>query len=298
MSTGVRFAPSPTGTFHLGNLRTAWVSYRLSRMLNEPWIVRFEDIDQPRVVDGAQNQQLSDLKRLKMIPDQVTVQSLNRARHVELFLKAKSEQIIYPCTCSRREVQMALSQMASAPNMGSSNAPIYNGQCRNHPIDLNRLEPTTAIAWRFRMSDSSGMDDFIVGRTFAKTPVDSFEPSYHWACAIDDFDGDYRLIVRAIDLESALGPQRAIQTWLNLDEKRPVAFPAVFHTRIVTRDDGGRLEKRTQGVTLRELLERGIQPSELLQKFERSFSNLTHSFEPGSVMQESSIPLRMHELIA
>jgi len=74
-SSGVRYAPSPTGRLHLGNLRTAWVSERWARSLSLPWVVRFEDIDRPRVISGSQEQQLADMRALGLKPDVVLVQS-------------------------------------------------------------------------------------------------------------------------------------------------------------------------------------------------------------------------------
>ena len=78
---GVRFAPSPTGRFHLGNLRTALLSQELARRLGQPWAIRFEDIDTLRVIPGAREQQLQDLADLGLIPDRITLQSENHARH-------------------------------------------------------------------------------------------------------------------------------------------------------------------------------------------------------------------------
>src|SRR5271157_4598918 len=98
----IRFAPSPTGTFHLGNLRTAWISHEFARSLKLPWVVRFEDIDKPRVVPGAMQKQLEDLQFLNLIPDQVLIQSEFHSRHESLFRKAVDSGQVYPCTCSRK----------------------------------------------------------------------------------------------------------------------------------------------------------------------------------------------------
>ena len=76
-----RFAPSPTGQFHVGNLRTAWISWQWSRALATPWIVRFEDIDAPRVKPGALEAQLEDLARLGMKPGSQFLQSERAQRH-------------------------------------------------------------------------------------------------------------------------------------------------------------------------------------------------------------------------
>lgn len=269
LSGGVRFAPSPTGNFHVGNLRTAWISHNFSKVLNLPWVVRFEDIDQPRVLAGAREKQSVDLAKLGLLADVELLQSEFRKRHWQCFVDGIKAKKIYACDCSRKEVQQALSSMASAPH---SSPPTYSGRCRTS--DGRTFAASESLAWRFKMDDESGKDDFIVGRT-SKT-LDSngfpdfttFTPAYHWACAIDDHDGNYDLLVRSSDLRDSLKPQRAIQKWLGRTKPIPV-----FHTSLVIQNDGRRLEKRTQGVTLAELEKSNVSASRLLETFEKSFSH-------------------------
>jgi glutamyl-tRNA synthetase len=265
--SGVRYAPSPTGRFHIGNLRTAWISREIAKHLALPWIVRFEDIDRPRVVPGAQSLQLADLIALQLIPDEVLTQSQSFDRHWSLLERAIASDQAYPCDCSRKEVQTALAEAASAPHRAMA---VYSGHCRNRN-PKRKLAAVESIAWRFRRTAADGSQDFIVARSTPQISKQSFVPAYHWACAIDDFDGKYRVLVRASDLASALDSQRAIQSWLASLDGLPFSPPAVFHTSLVTRDDGHRLEKRTTGVTLRELLESGQTVPRLLELFEKSF---------------------------
>ncbi len=279
---GVRFAPSPTGRFHVGNLRTAWISWKFAKALGLPWVVRYEDIDRPRVLAGAQELQASDMRELGMKPDVTLTQSEFYPRHLELFERARREGVIYACDCSRKDVQTALAGMASAPHDGA--APIYSGACRLRSFDLQSgfspplSKDVVTLAWRMKMPSSpetmggahaEGYDDFIIART--SPSGDHFVPSYHWACAIDDFDGGYDLLVRSIDLAPALISQRAIQTWLLKSENSARKLPAVFHASLVTQEDGHRLEKRTAGVTLEELHEGGITSKQLIEIFEASF---------------------------
>lgn len=293
--SGVRFAPSPTGRFHVGNLRTAWVSERWARGLGEPWVVRFEDIDVPRVVAGARERQLADLAALGLVPDRVELQSAWRERHFELFGRAEREGVVYACTCSRKEVQDALAGIASAPH---GESPIYSGHCRNLPLDHSRRPGAGGVAWRFRSAvDESGTRDFIVARTATLIgDAASFVPAYHWACAIDDFDENHRLLVRAWDLAESTDIQREIQSWLAVVERRPPIFPAVFHTSLVTRNDGHRLEKRTEGVTLDELRAAGRAPAEIVALFVGSFSDSTSTLEPGRVFGEARRERTLAEL--
>lgn len=307
---GVRFAPSPTGRFHIGNLRTAWVSFQFARTLALPWVVRFEDIDAPRVLPGAREQQRADLAAFGMVADVELLQSSFRSRHVSLFERARRLGAVYPCTCSRREVQTALTGLASAPHDGV--APVYSGHCRTHATGAGIQEADNsaaaskrsaadasaagAIAWRFKMPREDGRGDFIIARTNAVDDVDSFVPAYHWACAIDDFDGGYDLIVRSADLAPALPLQRAIQTWLAGAENKPAHLIRAFHTALVTRDNGHRLEKRTLGVTLPELTQAGWDEIKLWRAFERSF-DVSLFTEVKDVAQERVPSLKLSDLL-
>lgn len=278
----VRFAPSPTGRFHIGNLRTGWVSHAWARALNVPWVVRFEDIDAPRNIPGAVESQLADMKLLGLVPDVISHQSARRARHYELFQKAISENLLYPCVCSRKDVQRALAGIASAPH---APVPVYDGHCRG----LTGIPDTNnpSIAWRFRDADPSGRHDFIAART---APDGSeYTPAYHWACAIDDADDKHQLLVRAWDLESAVIPQHRIQAWMRATP------PACFHASLVIRDDGARLEKRMRGIFLDELW---ITPAEVVKRFEKTFRPDPKEFRPGRLWGEPEKEIPVGKLLS
>jgi len=301
----VRFAPSPTGRFHLGNLRTAWISHRLARELGLPWWVRFEDIDGPRVVPGAREQQLADLAQLGLTPDHIEIQSQNVDLHWQVFLELLEAQVIFPCTCSRKEVQEELAQLASAPQaphetQSSLLSPLYSGHCLTHPPVAPGTSTAKPIAWRIR---SSGV---IIGRTERLEWNRSgeswhsmrFEPAYHWACAIDDArtQPEHQILVRAWDLAQATPIQRKIQEhW-----KGPSYIPAaVFHTSLVVQTQGHRLEKRTHGITLPEWLGSQNSIDSLKDAFEASFSlPPASSLQRGSVSGEKLQNLSLAELFS
>ena len=277
----VRFAPSPTGAFHIGNFRTAWISWAWARALALPWVVRFEDIDKPRVVVGSQERQLSEMAELGLRPDEILLQSQKNEVHFRLFERAVAMEVVYPCVCSRKEV---LQTLASAPHGPQA---LYSGQCRRG-ADISKA---SQLAWRFRAPDASGQQDFIIARTDAGSSSASFVPAYHWACAIDDWEENHKLLVRAQDLASATPIQRLIQAWLRGNHTR--SYPAVFHTSLLTANDGARLEKRTQGVTFCELR---MSPRELLQRFELSFSANAREFAEGRVWGEARATITLAEL--
>jgi glutamyl-tRNA synthetase len=286
---GVRFAPSPTGNFHLGNLRTAWISHWWARALGEPWIVRFEDIDKPRVLTGAQNSQLDDMAALGLKPDEIVNQSARIERHQDLFRRAKSEGIVYPCYCSRAEILEATRGAASAPH---SAQPLYNGKCRpGRDIPKNYKNPS--IAWRLKALNASGNQDAIIARTSPQQT--DFVPAYHWACAIDDYDGGYSLLVRAWDLASAAKTQKLVFDWLSTIET-PKTYPAIFHTSLVTQNDGHRLEKRTPNVTLKELAAQGTDIKAILNRFKASFEKPNLELKWGKPWGEEKRELKLQEL--
>jgi glutamyl-tRNA synthetase len=294
----VRFAPSPTGPFHIGNFRTAWISREWARVLERPWIVRFENIDEPRNIPGAMQRQLDEMRALKLVPDRILVQSERRDRHWQVFFEFFEAGLLYPCVCSRKAVREAVESAASAPH---GPTPAYSGRCRK----LKELPETDlpTLAWRIRCRNETGCDDFVVART--ETSLDSeglprketFVPAYHWACAIDDYDGDHALLVRAWDLEEAAGQQRFIHEHLGLLEKKTKAPPAIFHCSLVTAVDGGRLEKRARGVTLPELLRFGETSEGLTEKFRQSFRGDWKAFEPGRLFGEARKSLNIEELL-
>ncbi|CAN5600577.1 tRNA glutamyl-Q(34) synthetase GluQRS [soil metagenome] len=259
---GVRFAPSPTGIFHVGNLRTAWVASCLAKELGEPLVIRIEDIDVARVRADAWPSQSEDLKQIRVTSDITQKQTDHFARHLELFETARREGRVYPCDCSRRDVLLRLAEMTSAPHAAE---PEYSGHCRHRHETLKTYRPKETLAWRWKSTDASGVHDAIVART--GPDGSSFAPGYHWACAIDDADGAYHVLVRAWDLAPADDIQKEIREWVSSGRTAPV----VFHTSLVTQNDGQRLEKRSRGVTLAELLSKGTSIATLINNFESNF---------------------------
>lgn len=293
----VRFAPSPTGPFHVGNFRTAWISHAWARRLGLPWTVRFENIDKPRNVPGAMERQLEEMAALGLKPDRTLLQSEAHSRHWEVFLKFHGEGLVYPCFCSRKMVRETVEEAASAPH-----GPVaaYTGKCR----DLKEFPETRlpSLAWRIRRPEPDGRGDFVVARTGLSLDSgglperETFVPAYHWACAIDDHDGGHALLVRAWDLEEAAGQQRFLHDQLARLEKTGRAAPAIFHCSLVTSNDGTRLEKRTRRVTWDELSQAGESAEGLTGRFRLSFRGDWSAFETAKIFGESRKTLTLAEL--
>jgi glutamyl/glutaminyl-tRNA synthetase len=248
-------------------------------LLREPWVVRVEDIDAARSTKAHWDLQKKDLAVLGLIADQIVIQSEHHQLHRERFDAALKEGRIYACDCSRKEVNEGLSQLVRAPH---ELPPDYTGHCRNRPA-TDIFKPADTLAWRWRAKDESGRDDAIVARS--DVFGDRFVPGYHWACAIDDAEGRYSTLVRAWDLAGVEKVQREIREWSGASNVQ------VFHTALVVREDGGRLEKRTQGVTLDEVLAAGKSVEDLLAAFAQSFDEASvHANRPlGETSREISV---------
>ena len=135
MSNG-RFAPSPSGDLHVGNLRTALLAWLFARSTDRGFLMRIEDLD--RVRPGAEERQLDDLRSLGIDWDgEIVRQSDRRARYDDAIDHLTEADRVYPCFCSRREIRDAPSAPHTPP--GS-----YPGTCR----DLTKAERARRAAER------------------------------------------------------------------------------------------------------------------------------------------------------
>jgi glutamyl-tRNA synthetase len=121
-----RFAPSPTGPLHLGNLRTALLAWLFARSAGARFLMRVEDLDRSRVRPGVEEAQLSDLRTIGLDWDGPI---LRQSERMELYEEATARldrnELLYPCYCTRAEIRTA----ASAPH-GISASDRYPGTCR------------------------------------------------------------------------------------------------------------------------------------------------------------------------
>jgi glutamyl-tRNA synthetase len=263
-----RFAPSPTGSLHLGNLRTALVAWLMARSAGGEFIVRMEDLD--RVTSSRQHEadQLESLREIGVDWDGDVVRQSER---FDLYQQAVEELRargrVYECYCTRREIRQA----ASAPH-GLDADKAYPGTCR-HLTRHQRDEFESAgrrPALRLRADATVfAFDDLIVGR-FAELADDVViqrndgVPAYNLAVVIDDADQAVTDIVRGDDLLSSTPRQLMIQQLLALPA------PRYAHVPLVVAPDGTRLAKRHGAVTLADLAGRGHSPGEVCARLAMS----------------------------
>ncbi|MEQ1786069.1 MAG: tRNA glutamyl-Q(34) synthetase GluQRS [Acidimicrobiales bacterium] len=254
-----RFAPSPTGALHLGNLRTALLAWLFARQAGSGFLLRVEDLDPSTSSRAHEAGQLADLAALGIDWDGAVVrQSARRARH-EAALDALVEQgLTYPCFCSRREVREASSAPHGRPGT-------YPGTCRDlsaeavgervgsgRPAALRLRasgEPVTIVD-RLRGTITRPSDDIVLRRNDGV-------PAYHVAVVVDDDDQGVEEVVRGDDLLDATPSQAHLLDLLG----RP--RPSWAHVPLALGPDGQRLAKRHGAVTLADLAAEGIGPSEV-----------------------------------
>ncbi|MEL4468282.1 tRNA glutamyl-Q(34) synthetase GluQRS [Luteococcus sp. H154] len=262
MSGAGRFAPSPTSSLHLGNLRTALLAWLWARSQHRRFLLRIEDLDQQRVAaaPAVAEQQLADLAALGIDWDGEVVRQGDR---LELYRRAAEGLETYECFCTRREI----AQASQAPN-GGPGAPSwrpYPGTCAGLSSAQRaerRLTRQPAIRVRaggtaFTVHDahagevSGPVDDFVLFRADGT-------PAYNLAVVVDDGLQGITQVVRADDLLDSSPRQGWLAGRLGFE------VPDYVHVSLALNAQGQRLAKRDGAVTLADRQELGQGPAEVL----------------------------------
>ena len=250
-----RYAPSPTGTLHLGNLRTALLAWLFARSAGSAFLMRIEDLDAGRVRPGVAGGQLGDLAAIGVDWDPpVVTQSDRLDAYRDATARLDADGLLYPCFCTRREVREA----ASAPH-GPLPEGAYPGTCRGltagqratreregRPPALRLRAGGDRIAYTDRLLGpvDAVVDDVVVRRNDGA-------PAYNLAVVVDDAAQGVEEVVRGADL--AEGTPRQIL----LGRLLGVRTPAYAHVPLMLGPDGERLAKRHGAVTLADRLALG-----------------------------------------
>jgi glutamyl-tRNA synthetase len=297
MSVRGRYAPSPTGTIHIGNASTALLAWLSVRARAGAYVMRVEDLDTPRVVAGSAEGMLRDLAWLGLDWDEGPdvggpyapyEQSRRRRFHGEAFDRLRRDGRVYPCFCTRRDIQSA----ASAPQAPGDEV-VYPGTCRalgTHEI-AERLAAGRAHAWRFRVEPGTvaGFDDVVCGQftpeagsigDFVVRRADGVA-AYQLAVVADDIAMRIDEVVRGGDLLASTVRQLLLYRALDATP------PAHGHVPLLLGSDGVRLSKRHRGVTLAELRGAGTRPEAIVGRLALLLG-----------LRPSDAPLKARELIA
>ena len=267
-----RFAPSPTGRLHLGHAYSALFAEAAARQSNGRFLLRIEDIDPARCRPEFEQGILEDLAWLGLQWETpVRRQSDHLGDYRAALERLESAGLLYPCFCSRKEIQAEIARAVVAPH--GPEGPLYRGTCRalsaserKSRISLGRpyalrldvaagLARTGPLTWRdldrgVILAEPQLLGDVVLGRRDAPA-------SYHLAVTLDDDLQGVNLVTRGEDLLAATHVHRLLQSLLDL------ATPAYRHHRLLTNDKGERLAKRDGAMTLAALRQAGHTPAEV-----------------------------------
>lgn len=257
-----RFAPSPTGDLHVGNLRTALLAWLFARSSRSSFLVRMEDLDRVTASQVHEQSQLGDLAALGLDHDGPVGRQSERATHYDDAVdRLTAAGLTYPCYCTRREVREA----SSAPH-GPQPEGAYPGTCRSLPpstrarreaegrrpaLRLRADGEVVGFVDRLRGPTEAVVDDLVLRRADGVA-------AYNLAVVVDDAAQGIGEVVRGDDLLLSTPRQLHLARLLRLPE------PSHAHVPMVLGPDGRRLAKRHGAVTLTDLAAAGWAPSQAL----------------------------------
>ncbi|MBB5039421.1 tRNA glutamyl-Q(34) synthetase GluQRS [Prosthecobacter dejongeii] len=273
MNTVTRFAPSPTGWLHLGHAYAAIFAEQKARQNLGRFLIRLEDIDGTRSRPEYETALFDDLQWLGLTWERPVLRQSDHAADYRLALDELARQeLLYPCFCTRREIQEEIAQAPRAPH--GPDGPLYPGTCRHlsHRESQSLIESGQPYALRldiekatYRIGHSLQWEDLGRGLQTANPALfgdvvlarKDTPASYHLAVVVDDARQGITLVTRGEDLFEATHLHRLLQELLHL----PV--PTWHHHRLVTDELGKRLAKRDHARSLRTLREEGWTPQKV-----------------------------------
>ncbi len=264
-----RLAPSPTGALHLGNIRTFLVAWLQMRQCGGAVRLRIEDLDHPKHKPGAEAQLIDDLRWLGFDWDGEVVRQSARREVYAAALERLSERL-YPCLCSRADIQNA----QSAPHPGEVLR--YPGTCRGR--GLSRAEhPTAALRFALTAADDGRFCDGFAGEQVSRAEAlcgdfvvaRGGEAAYALAVVVDDGEMGVTDVVRGEDILPATPAQIVLYRHLGYPE------PTFWHVPLVVGADGRRLAKRHGDTRIAAYRQAGVSAGRILTALARSCGWLT-----------------------
>ncbi|MDO8434842.1 MAG: glutamate--tRNA ligase [Candidatus Binatus sp.] len=277
MKVRTRFAPSPTGSLHIGNVRSGLFAWLFARHNGGAFILRIDDTDRERSSKESLEEQLGDLRWLGMDwdegpPDPAYFQTNRVERHRTAALTLLLEQKAYPCYCSAEELDAKRKQAER-----ERRRPVYDRKCRNLDFSPDLALPEKAagrnytIRFKAPLDGETVLDDLVKGRmVFQNADLDDWiiirsdgSPIYNFASVLDDADLSITHIVRGDD--HVPNTPRQIQMF----EALGFAPPAFAHMPQVLGPDGSPLSKRHGATSVIAYREGGYFPEAMLNYLAR-----------------------------
>jgi glutamyl-tRNA synthetase len=298
-----RLAPSPTGYLHLGHARTFWIAWQRARAAGGKLIFRNEDLDYQRCKPEFVRAMYEDLHWLGLDWNEgldlnsvgVTYggfelgdfgpysQSERRSFYLDAWRKLRDSGLIYPCTCSRKDLERALSAPHEEPRNSCGTAALggvpaaddalpYPGTCREKITTAKDYDSPAGVSWRLKVPDGEtisfndghfGHQEFVAGRDFADFLLWRRDdiPAYQLAVVVDDAAMQITEVVRGADLLKSTARQLVLIRALGY------SVPAYFHCPLLRDEKNVRLAKRHDALSLRAMRAQGTDPEALQKKF-------------------------------
>ena len=267
-----RYAPSPSGVQHLGNIQTAILSWLQVRLAGGEFALRMDDIDTPRIRAGSAEQIIDDLRWLGLDWDVLTGIEYEPSEE-ELYLESdylpfyeaafeclKSKGLLYPCACSRRDIRKAV----SAPNAAGHY--VYPGTCRE--LDVDSFGQDASLLWRFIVPNYEiEFTDMLIGH-YSQNTAHAWGDiivrrrgglfAYQLVSVVDDIHMGVSDVVRGEDLLEQTPGQIALFRALDAE------LPRFWHVPVKTDSEGNKLAKRDGSDSLQNLRTAGKRAEEVI----------------------------------
>jgi len=256
-----RFAPSPTGVLHVGNLRTALLAWLFARSQGAGFLMRIEDLDTGRVRRELEAGQLEDLRAIGLDWDGPAVrQSERQELYAGALARLDDAGLLYRCWCTRAEIREAASAAHGERPEGAypgtcrelSAAAVAEREARGRPPAWRVRADGARVTFADRLCGETGgeVDDFVVRRNDGAY-------AYNLAVVVDDAEQGIGEVVRGADLLDST-PR---QLWLGARLGLPA--PGYAHVPLMLGPDGARLAKRHGAVTLADRAALGQAPEDV-----------------------------------
>lgn len=260
-----RFAPSPTGFLHIGGARTALFCYAFSKSQHGKFILRIEDTDLERSTQQSVDSIIHAMDWLGLNYDEGPYYQTKRMdRYKEVIAELVAKNLAYPCYCSKEELDsMREKQMAAGLK------PKYDQRCLHNPSVKPGVSPvirfktpqTGSVVWNDLVKgrieiNNSELDDLIIARSDGS-------PTYNFCVVVDDLDMQITHVIRGDDHVNNTPRQINIMSALTKN------IPLYGHTPMILREDGQKMSKRRDAVSVMQYKDMGILPEALLNYLAR-----------------------------
>ncbi len=260
----LRFAPSPTGDMHIGDLRVAILNYLISQQRDESFIIRIEDTDTKKNIEGKDTEIMQILEKFALAHESVFHQSEHLHMHQTLAIKLLKEKKAFVCICTPE--QLEADREESKVNRVAYR---YKGRCINATYDIDTLkEEKTPFLIRIHQPDAPIINHDLIKGDIETAPneVDSFvilhadgSPTHNFASACDDMLSGVDFIIRGEDHLTNTPKQKHIKIQLGYD-----AGTTYAHLPVILNTEGKKISKHDDASSVKWMFKEGFVPDAII----------------------------------